>query len=155
MSFSNKKDTTWSAPQVCPRPVESGLGGHEEGVLAVDDGVEDASLPLRKRGRTTKSVCATFSDFIGVENQNDSENQNTRRYVVDNDTLLVTPHPFLFIRAEQQKNEGELFKRFEVCLTDASPLENKNGAMIVFVNGPVMYCSIRSSSHCRFDSQHR
>ena len=67
---------TWSATQICPRRVESGLGGHEEGVSGVDEGVDNASLPLRKRGRSAMSVGATFSDFIGVENQNDSENRN-------------------------------------------------------------------------------
>ena len=85
----NKNDTTWSATQVGPRPVEAGLGGREEGVWGVDEGVEDASTSLRKRGRMALSVCPTFSDFIGVGNQNDSENQNTRRHVVDNDTLFV------------------------------------------------------------------
>ena len=41
-----KMDTTWPATQVGPRPVKAGLGGHEEGVFGVDDGVENASLPL-------------------------------------------------------------------------------------------------------------
>ena len=31
-------DTTRSAPQVGPRPSESGLGGHEAGVSGVDEG---------------------------------------------------------------------------------------------------------------------
>ena len=65
---------TWPATQVSPRPVEAGLGGHEEGVFGVDDGVENAWLPLLKRGRTALSVCAAFSDFIDVENQNESGN---------------------------------------------------------------------------------
>ena len=64
---------TWPATQVSPRPVESCLGGHEEGVFGVDDGVDNASLPLLKRERTVLSVCAAFSDFISVEKQNDSE----------------------------------------------------------------------------------
>ena len=59
-----------------PRTVKAGLGGHEAGVLGDDDGVKNASLPLRKRGRTTLLVCATFSGFAGVENQNDGENEN-------------------------------------------------------------------------------
>ena len=41
-----KNDTTWPATQVGPRPVESGLGGHEEGVLGDDEGVKKTSLPL-------------------------------------------------------------------------------------------------------------
>ena len=61
-------DTTWSATQVGRRPVESGLGGHEEGVGGVDDGVENASLPLWKQVGITLSECAPFSDFIGVAN---------------------------------------------------------------------------------------
>ena len=39
-------DTTWPATQVGPRPVKAGLGGHEEGVFGVDDGVKKASLPI-------------------------------------------------------------------------------------------------------------
>ena len=54
-----------------------------EGVFGVDEGVENASLPLRKRRRVAMSECATFSDFNGVENQNDGENQNGQ-----NDTTL-------------------------------------------------------------------
>ena len=64
---------TWPATQVSPRPVEAGLGGHEEGVFGVDDGVENASLLLLKQERMAMSVCAAFSDFWNVENQNDSE----------------------------------------------------------------------------------
>ena len=61
-----KIGTTWSATQLGPRPVESGLGGHDDGVWGVDDGVENSSFQLRKRGRTAVSVCATFSDFTRV-----------------------------------------------------------------------------------------
>ena len=67
---------TWSATQVGPRRVESGLGGHEEGVGGVDDGVKNASLPLWKRVRTAQSDHATFSDFGGVDDQNSNENRN-------------------------------------------------------------------------------
>ena len=63
-----ESDTTCPATQLGPRPVESGLGGHDEGVGGVDDGVEKASLPLLKMGRTAWSVCATFSDFTRVPN---------------------------------------------------------------------------------------
>ena len=63
-----KTDTTWSATHVGLRPVESGLEGHEEGVIGVDDGVENASLPLRKWGRMTMSECAAFSSFPGAAN---------------------------------------------------------------------------------------
>ena len=39
---------TRSATQVGLRRVESCLGGHEEGVFRVDEGVKKTSLPLRK-----------------------------------------------------------------------------------------------------------
>ena len=73
VGISREIDTTWSATQVGLRPIESGLGGHEEGVFRDDEGVEKTSLPLRKRGRTGLSDCATFSDFGGVENDPVSE----------------------------------------------------------------------------------
>ena len=60
--------TTWSATQVCLRTVESCLGGHEEGVSEVDDGVENTSTPIRKRGRTGLSEDTTCSGFLGVGN---------------------------------------------------------------------------------------
>ena len=37
-------DMTWPATQVCPRPVKASLGGHEEGVGGVDEGVKNSSL---------------------------------------------------------------------------------------------------------------
>ena len=60
------------------RRVESDLRGHEEGVWGVDEGVENISLPVWKRGRTTWSVCAIFSDFIVVGNQNDGNNHGQK-----------------------------------------------------------------------------
>ena len=44
-------DTTRPATQVVLRPVESGLGGHEDGVSGDDEGVENASIPLWEQGR--------------------------------------------------------------------------------------------------------
>ena len=79
IEFLNENDTTWSATQVGLRRVGSGLGGHEECVFWVDDGVEDASLPLRKRGRVVPSEGATFSNFRGVENEVCSEKQNRKK----------------------------------------------------------------------------
>ena len=55
------------------RPVEAGLGGHDAGVLEVDAGVEEASLPIRKRGRVSWSGCTIISDFVGVENDHVGE----------------------------------------------------------------------------------
>ena len=39
-------DTAWPATQVCPRRVESGLGGHDDCASGVDEGVESESIPL-------------------------------------------------------------------------------------------------------------
>ena len=38
-------------------------------VGGVDDGVEKASLRLRKRGRTVLSECPTFGDFTAAEKE--------------------------------------------------------------------------------------
>ena len=65
MGWRIEIDTTWSATQLGPRPVESGLGGHEEGVSGVDDGVENTSLLFWKRVRMTTLESAPFSDFTG------------------------------------------------------------------------------------------
>ena len=58
------------------RRVESGLGGHEEGVFRVEEWVKNASLPLRKRGRTAITVYAPFSDFEGASNEGSIDNEN-------------------------------------------------------------------------------
>ena len=42
----NKNDTTWQDTQVCVWTIKGGLGGQEAGVFGVDEGVENASLPL-------------------------------------------------------------------------------------------------------------
>ena len=73
---TRKMGTTWSATQVGLRPVKAGLGGHDDGVSGGDAGVEDTSIPLRKRGRMALSEYPTFSDFRRVENENDTEKQN-------------------------------------------------------------------------------
>ena len=39
------KDMTWPAAQVGQRSVKAGLGGHDDGVSGVDDGVENTSIP--------------------------------------------------------------------------------------------------------------
>ena len=56
-----------------------GSGRPRGGCFRVDDGVEYASLPLRKRGRVVPSEGATFSDFRGVENEVCSEKQNRKK----------------------------------------------------------------------------
>ena len=72
-TFRVKIDTTWSATQVGLRPVKSGLGSHEEGVIGVDDGVENASPPLWKRVRITLSECAAFSDLTEAASDVDDQ----------------------------------------------------------------------------------
>ena len=57
---------TWSETQLGPRPVKSGLEGHDDGVWGVDDGALNVSFLLWKRVRMAGSECATFSDFTRV-----------------------------------------------------------------------------------------
>ena len=77
--FRVKIETTWSATQVCPRRVKAGLGGHEEGVDGVDEGVEKTSLPLWKRGRVAMSERQTSSDFRGAEKDFVNEKRNRKK----------------------------------------------------------------------------
>ena len=60
---------TWTATQVGLRLVKAGLGGHDDGAGGVDEGVENASLPLRKREQTAWLDCPTFSDFTAAEKE--------------------------------------------------------------------------------------
>ena len=64
-----ERDTTYSATQVGPRPVESGLGRHKVGVFGVDGGVKTTSHPLWKRVGTAMSQCGTFSCYAGRVNE--------------------------------------------------------------------------------------
>ena len=57
-------DATWMATQVGLRGVKAGLGCHDDGVSGDDAGVENASIPLWKRGRLALSESPTFSDFV-------------------------------------------------------------------------------------------
>ena len=66
-------DMTWSATQVGLTPVKSGLGGHEEGVREVDEGVQNASPPSWKRMRTVMSECTTFSDLTEAASDVDDQ----------------------------------------------------------------------------------
>ena len=61
------------------RTVESGLGGHEAGVLGVDEGVENTSIPLLKWMRMGMFVCMTFSDFWSDENDYIGEKGDGKR----------------------------------------------------------------------------
>ena len=89
-----KSDTTWLATQVGPRTVKAGLGGHEAGVFGVDEGTTNPSTPLLKRERMALSVCAAFSDFIGVEIKMTVKNETVRQDIVNNDTLYTSPYLF-------------------------------------------------------------
>ena len=62
--------------QVGLRPVEAGLGGHDDGASGVDEGVKNTSTRLWKRCRSALSGHATFSGFVGADNKFISENQN-------------------------------------------------------------------------------
>ena len=70
-----ERDPTWPATQVDPRPVESGLGGHDVGVFGVDDRVKTTSHPLWKRVGTAMSKCGTFSGYAGCGNEGTLINQ--------------------------------------------------------------------------------
>ena len=72
---TRKIGTTWSATQVGLRPVKAGLGGHDAGASGDDEGVEDTSAPISKRGRTALSGHPTFSGFGRVENESDTVRQ--------------------------------------------------------------------------------
>ena len=45
------------------RCVKAGLGGHDAGVSWVEEGVENTSSLISKRGRLALSECPTFSGF--------------------------------------------------------------------------------------------
>ena len=93
-----------------PRPVKSGLGSHEKGVWGVDDGVENASIPLWKRVRLAWSDCATFSDFRGVDSENASENRRCKNDRVSHDMHFDRRHGIELVSRVQQRIHGELFK---------------------------------------------
>ena len=99
-----KNDTTWPATQVGPRPVKAGLGGHEEGVRGVDDGVKKASPPLWKRGRTVQSDHAAFSDFRMVDDQNGSQNQIHSRDAASREVSNECSYVISLLAAEYRGN---------------------------------------------------
>ena len=69
-------DTTLTATQVCLRGVEAGLGGHDAGASGDDEGVDNAPIPLWKRGRFVLSENTTFSRFEPPGKDWFSENLN-------------------------------------------------------------------------------
>ena len=99
-----KTDTTRSATEVGPRPVEAGLGGHDAGVSWVDDGVGNASFPLLKRAWTAVSECVTFSDFRDVDNEIIGEKQNSKRASERQEGFLCNKHGVLFSQSNAVHN---------------------------------------------------
>ena len=106
-----KIDTTWSATQVGLRPVKSGLGGHDDGVWGVDDGVKNSSLPLRKRGRTAGSGCATFSGFTGVENDYVGEKRNGKHIRILRKSAVFVLHLIHLVSAPYKKDDHQMSQR--------------------------------------------
>ena len=68
--------TTRPETEVGLRPIKGGLGDQESGVSGGWRGVKKSSLQLSKWGRLAVSDCATISEFVGVDNENLSENGN-------------------------------------------------------------------------------
>ena len=99
VGVSSKNDTTWPATQVGLRPVESCLGGHEEGVFRVDEGVEKTSLPLRKRRRVVMSKRAPFSDFGRVWNDVFTEKRNNKKVFTYNYVFFALSNIALILPA--------------------------------------------------------
>ena len=100
-------DTTRSAPQVGPRPSESGLGGHEAGVSGVDEGVEKSSLPTLKGGRMALFVCTTFSDFLGVGNDVSDEKRNNKKAFTYNYVFFALSNIASILQAVKEHCGGE------------------------------------------------
>ena len=65
-------DTTRAAIHVGPRRAEGCLGGNDDGAGGVDEGVENISIPLRKRGRLASSEMGTFNGFTVFSGKEDS-----------------------------------------------------------------------------------
>ena len=65
-------DTTRPETHVGRRRVEGCLGGNDDGAGGVDEGVENISIPLRKRGRLASSEMGTFNGFTVFSGKEDS-----------------------------------------------------------------------------------
>ena len=98
-----KTDTTWPATQVGLRRVKSDLGGHEEGVIGVDDGVEKASLPLWKQARTAVSECAAFRGITGVANEVVRQKQEDSNISIRRVMLFVTYRFVSYVPVSKEK----------------------------------------------------
>ena len=94
------------------RPVESGLGGHEEGVFGVDDMVENTSLSLLKLGRTAWPKRATFSDFGRFEKDRVSEKLNRKGVWTQRDMFALGHVIVCILSVQQDKNDGETSRPF-------------------------------------------
>ena len=71
-----ERGATWPATQVGLRPVEAGLGGHDDGASGVNEGVKSTSTRSWKRGRFALSGHAAFSVFAGADSEFAGENRN-------------------------------------------------------------------------------
>ena len=100
------------AIEVCLRPFETGLGGHDEGVFWVDAGVENASLPLWKRVRMSWSECATFSGFTGVEKDSVGDGCNRKQVSYRRRSAVITRCLTGPVSADHSKNCRKMSHRF-------------------------------------------
>ena len=60
---------------------QGGSGRPRRRCFRDDKGVENASIPLRKRGRMARFDCMTFSDFWSDENDHVGEKRNRNNCV--------------------------------------------------------------------------
>ena len=98
-----KMDTTLPATQVGPRPVKSGLGGHEAGLFGVDEGITNSSPPIMKRGRMVMSKCPTFGDFFGVWNDVFAEKRNYKKAFTYNDVSFAMSNTVSILPAVKEQ----------------------------------------------------
>ena len=75
VAILTERGTIWSATQVGLRPVESGLGGYEEGVFSVDGVNPTSHSSWEWVGRP--SECGTFSGYARAENEGDIDELNS------------------------------------------------------------------------------
>ena len=89
-NFQNGKEVNdRAAAQVSVRRVKAGLGGHDDGVSGVEEGVENTSFPISKQGRLALSECPTFNGFKGIKGDFRSETKNGLEETVEIRRVLV------------------------------------------------------------------
>mgnify|MGYP004601358651 CR=1 FL=1 len=101
----SKNETTWSATQVGLRPVESGLGGHDDGASGVDDGVKKTS-PSYENGDDSPSWIIPPSVVLSKLSMKVSVRIVKKRiYVVTRDMFVGRPCVILFLSNAFEKTE--------------------------------------------------